>query len=78
MEWSLLFRTAMILLTAESCGQKRLRMAAGSEEEYHGGNKMLKKLSEQRKMRLRPYCKTGHHLIRNPGIQRREKLQLRQ
>ena len=29
MEWSL-FRTAMILSAVESCGRKRLRMAAGS------------------------------------------------
>ena len=31
MEWSL-FRTAMILSAVESCGRKRLRMAAGSEK----------------------------------------------
>ena len=30
MEWSL-FRTAMISSAVESCGRKRLRMAAGSE-----------------------------------------------
>ena len=29
-------------------------------------------------MRLRPCCKTGHHLICNSGILRRENLQLRQ
>ena len=40
--------------------------------------KMLKKLSEQRKMRLRPGCKTGRHLICIPSIQWHEKLQLSQ
>ena len=33
-----------------------------------GEIKMLKKLSKQRKILLRPCCKTGHHLICNPGI----------
>ena len=37
---------------------------------------MLKKLFEQKKMLLRHYCKTGHHLVCNPSIPRREKLQL--
>ena len=43
------------------------------EKVHLDGTKMLKKLSEQRKMRLRPCCKTDHHLICNSGILRREK-----
>ena len=64
------FRTAMISLAVESCGQKRLRMA-GSEKITPLWN-----LSEQRKMLSRPCCKIGHQLICNPGISRREMLQL--
>ena len=75
MEWWL-FRIAMILLPIESYGPKRLRMAAVGEKEYLDGIKMLKKLSEPRKMLLKHCWKTGHHLICNPGIRKREKLQL--
>ena len=77
MEW-LLFRTAMISSAVKSCGRKWLKMARGSGKKNLGGTKMFKKLSEQRKMRLRPCCKTGHHLICDPGIQRHKNLQLRQ
>ena len=77
MEWSL-FRTAMISFAVESCERKRLRMAAGSEKRTHWWNQDVKEATEQRKMRLRRCCKTGDHLICNPGIQRRENLQLRQ
>ena len=36
-----------------------------ARKEHLGRTKMLKKLFEQRKMRLRPFCNTGHHLICN-------------
>ena len=50
-EW-LLFRSAIILSAAESCGRKRLRVAGDSEK--LGETKRLKKLFKQRKMRSRP------------------------
>ena len=65
MKWSL-FRTAMIPSAVESCRRKRLCMVAGSEKRTFGETKMLKKLSEQRKMRLRPCCKTGHQVFPIP------------
>ena len=46
MEW-LLFRTATISSAVESCGRKRLRMAAdGQKKKDFGGTKMLKRLYE--------------------------------
>ena len=56
----------MILSAVESCGQKQLRMAAGSEKKHFGGTKILKKLSEQRKMLLRPCCKKDHYQFAIP------------
>ena len=44
-EW-LLFRSAIISSAAESCGQKRLRVAGDSEKRNLGGTKRLKKLLE--------------------------------
>ena len=70
-EWSL-FRAAMISSAIESYGQKRLRMAGVREKKYFGGTKMLKNLSEQKKMLLRPCCKTSHYLICYPEIPRPE------
>ena len=76
MEW-LLFQTAMISSAVESRGQKRLRMAEGSEKRISWWNQDVKE-AIRAKMRLRPCSKTGHDVICNPGIQRRENLQLRQ
>ena len=73
MKW-LLLQTAMISSAVESRGQKQLRMAAG----YPDGTKIFKKLSEQRKMLLKPSCKTGDHLICYGSITMSEKLQLKQ
>ena len=50
MEW-LLFRTAMISSAVESCRRKQLRMVV--RKEHLSGTKMLQKLTEQRKMRLK-------------------------
>ena len=52
LEWSL-FRTAMILSAVDERG---LEWPGVVRKEHLGGTKMLKKLSEQRKMRLRPCC----------------------
>ena len=46
-------------------------------KKHLGGTKILKKLSEQRKL-LRPFWKTAYHLICNLGILRHEILQLYQ
>ena len=46
----LLFRTAMILSTGESCGRKSgIEWRWIVRKEHLGGTKMLKKLSEQKK-----------------------------
>ena len=72
----LLFRTTMILSAVESCRQKRLRMAAGSEKETPWWNQDVKEAIRAKDMHLRPCCKTGDHLICNPGVLRRKKLHL--
>ena len=75
MEWSL-FRTAMISSAVESCELKLLRMARGCEKKTPWSNQDVK-TAIRAKMRLKPCYKTGYYLICNPGIQKREKLQLR-
>ena len=74
-EW-LLFRSAFISSAAESCGQKRLRVAGDSEKRTPWWNQEVKEAMEQRKMRSRPGYRTDRHLICNPGTLRREKRQL--
>ena len=44
--------------------------------EHLGETKISGKLSDRRKMLLKPFCKTGHRLICNPGIPKPKKLQL--
>ena len=66
MEWSL-FRTATISSAVEAVDGSGLEWWRVVRKEHLGGTKMLKKLFEQRKMRLRSCCKTGHHLICNFG-----------
>ena len=73
-----LFRTAMISSAVESCRGKQFKMARDSEKRTPWWNQDVKETIRAKKMRLRPCCKTGHHLICYPGIQRREKLHHRQ
>ena len=58
----------MIKLVVESCGRKRFKWRRVVKNENVGGTKMLKKLTERRKMFIRPCCKTDHHLISIPGV----------
>jgi len=74
-EWSL-FRSAIIASAVECCGQKRLVVGDSEKRTPRWNFRMLKKLFEQRKMHSKPCCRTGLHLIYNPGTLRREKLQL--
>ena len=59
-------------------GENGLEWRAIVRKEDLGGTKRLKKLFEQRKMRLRPGCRADRHLICNPGTLRCKKRQLRQ
>ena len=72
-EW-LLFQAAIISSAVESCRQKRLRLAGGSEKRTPCWNQDVKEAIGERKMRLGPCCKTGYYLICYPGILRRENL----
>ena len=58
-------------------GKNSLEWRTSERKEHLGGTKRLKKLFEQRKIRLRPCCRTDGHLICNFGTLRGEKRQLR-
>jgi len=74
MEW-LLFRSAIIASAVECCGKKQLRVAGDSEKSTPWWNQNVKEAIRAKKMHSRPCCKTGRHLICNPGTLRCEKLQ---
>ena len=66
-EWSLC-PTAMTSLAVQSCVISSLEWWQIVRKKRLGGIKMLKKLSKQRKMLLKPCCKRDHHLICNHTV----------